>query len=327
MSLDLEFDDAQSALIESLGQFCRERCDDAVVRAASGVFPRGLWSELAGLGVLSAGAPGGEGGVLEICAAMEALGRAAFPGPLVGSFVAMQLLGERERDAVADGAAIVSFGRAPLLPFAPIADLFLECADGVVHRAEPAGPVEAIEVLGGEPWGRVALRRGEAFAESARALQVGEVARAAFLAALAGRLLDDLAAHARTRRQFGRAIGDFQAVAHPLADCQMRLAAARMLARAAAWRLDGGDEPGSEAAAAAARLSCAAAAVETAHLAHQVYGAIGITLEGPAFHLTRRIRQLASDAPPAEHARVHVLTQIGLPESDRRARGTARGPA
>lgn len=313
MSLDLDFDDAQTALVESLAQFCRERCDEAVVRAASAKFPRALWSELAGLGVLSAGAPGGEGGALEICAAMEALGRAAFPGPLVASFVALQLLEGREHVAVAEGDAIVSFGRAPLMPFAPIADVFLECAGDFVFRAEPTGPIEAIEVLGGEPWGRVALRRGEAFAQSSRALLIGEIARAAFLAALGERLVDEVAEHARTRRQFGRAIGEFQAVAHPLADCQMRLCAARTLARAAAWKFDGGDFPGADSTAAIARLSCAAAAVETAHVAHQIYGAIGITLEGPAFHLTRRIRQLASDVPEAERARAHTLRQLGLP--------------
>jgi alkylation response protein AidB-like acyl-CoA dehydrogenase len=313
MSLDLDFDDAQNALIEGLTAFCRERCDEVAVRAAATTFPRALWSELAELGVLSAGAPSGEGGALEICAAMETLGRAAFPGPLVGTFVAMQLLEGELRDAVADGHALVSFGSAPLMPFAPLADVFLEVVDGVVYRAERSGAVEPVEVLGGEPWGRVALQRGAAYAESAPALSIGEMARAAYLAALADRLIDETATHARTRKQFGRAIGEFQAVAHPLADCRMRLSAARMLARAAAWRIDAGDAGGAEATAASARLSSTAAAVEAAHVAHQAYGAVGITLEGPAFHLTRRIRQLASDRPEAVRARDRVLARIGLP--------------
>jgi len=198
------------------------------------------------------------------------------------------------------------------MPFAPIAEVFLEVVDGVVYRAEKAGPVEPVEVLGGEPWGRVALRRGAAYEESARALSIGEMARAAYLAALADRLIEETATHARTRKQFGRAIGEFQAVAHPLADCRMRLSAARTLARAAAWRFDAGDVVGAEATAASARLSSAAAAVEAAHVAHQMYGAVGITLEGPAFHLTRRIRQLASDRPEADRARDRVLAGIGL---------------
>jgi hypothetical protein len=151
---------------------------------------------------------------------------------------------------------------------------------------------------------------------SLRALAIGEMARAAQLAALAARVVEEAAEHARTRRQFGRAIGEFQAVAHPLADCHMRLAASRTLARAAAWALDAapadGDAGPAARRAASARLSSAAAAVEAAEVAHQVYGAVGITLEGPAFHLTRRIQQLATTSPGAEAARARMLAAIGL---------------
>jgi hypothetical protein len=41
------------------------------------------------------------------------------------------------------------------------------------------------------------------------------------------------------------------------------------------------------------------------HVCHQVFGAIGITLEGPAFHVSRRIRQLA--AWPGEAAAREVV--------------------
>jgi len=311
VSLDLDFDDAQGALADALDQLARDRCDEATVRAAADRFPRGLWSELASLGVFAAGAPGGDGGALEIVAAMESLGRAAFPGPLAATFAAVQVLAGAEREAVVDGASIVAYGEPPLMPFAPIADVFLVVDAHGVRRAEPDGVVEPVVVLGGEPWGRVALRVGPPLAGGARARVVGEIARAAQLAALGRRVVEEAAEHARTRRQFGRAIGDFQAVAHPLADCHMRLAAARTLARAAAWRLDDGDASGAAAASASALLSCAAAAVEAAHVGHQVYGAVGITTEGPAFHLTRRIRQLASASPGTASARDRVLERFG----------------
>lgn len=312
MSLDLDYEPDQIALCDALEQFCRERCGDAVVRASSERFPRELWSELAGLGVLSAGAPGGEGGVLEIASIAEALGRYAFPGPLAETFLAMQVLASEERDAVADGRSIVSCGAPPLLPFAPLAGVFLEIDGDDLYRAEPEGPVEPVQVLGGEPWGRVALRRVEPARGAERALAIGAIALAAYVAALALRLVEQAAEHARTRRQFGRAIGDFQAVAHPLADCHMRLVAGRALARRAAWCLDRGEVSRAPRAAAAARLSCTAAAVEAAHVGHQVYGAIGITHEGPAFHLTRRIRQLASQAPGPAPAREKMLASLGL---------------
>ena len=51
------------------------------------------------------------------------------------------------------------------------------------------------------------------------------------------------------------------------------------------------------ASAAAARLSAGRAAIAAAHTCHQLFGAIGITLEGPVFHVSRRIRQLVSQQP------------------------------
>ena len=47
-----------------------------------------------------------------------------------------------------------------------------------------------------------------------------------------------------------------------------------------------------------------------AHVAHQVFGAIGITLEGPVFRVSRRLRQLASQPPTDAAAREAVLTSF-----------------
>ena len=128
----------------------------------------------------------------------------------------------------------------------------------------------------------------------------------------AERLLDEAAEHARTREQFGRPIGDFQAVAHPLADAWISLTSARALVRAAAEPVDrarghAGAEVG------AARLSAERAALRASRVAHQTLGALGITVEGPLFHISRRVRQLAL-APPgtAGHAREAVLRSLTL---------------
>jgi hypothetical protein len=43
-----------------------------------------------------------------------------------------------------------------------------------------------------------------------------------------------------------------------------------------------------------------------------VFGAIGITLEGPVFHLSRRIRQLASQSPSRSSARNRLLEDAGF---------------
>ncbi len=308
--LDLDYDEGQLAIIAALEGFCAEHAADDTIKAATGRLPRDLWRGLAELGVLAAGAPGGDAGALEVCAVMEALGRAVFPGPLAASFLAAQVLPEAERVAVSEGRAIVSAGRPPLMPWAREAEIFLALGeDGSVHRCDPPHAIESVRVLGGEPWGRCDLAvPAEALPRSRQGLVLHSLASAAYLAAAGARLIGDAAEHARSRQQFGRPIGEFQAVAHPLAAAQLRLDAATSLARRAAFLFEGEQLEPALQAAAGARLSASAAAVGAAHVAHQVFGAIGITLEGPAYHISRRIRQLASDAPGPDWARRVVLT-------------------
>jgi alkylation response protein AidB-like acyl-CoA dehydrogenase len=313
--LDLAFDDAQQAVAAALAQFCAERCPDAVAKAASERFPGELWRELASLGVLALATPEGDGGALELVAALESLGRAVFPGPLPATFFATQLLGAAERRALAAGETLASVGEPPLMPWAPLAGIFVAVQGGRAARARPRGAIEALETLGGEPWGRVELELLEEPRPAARAFLLHDLALAAYLAAAGLRLVEDTALHARTRKQFGRAIGEFQAVAHPLADCHIALAAAATLARAAAFHFDAGDAAeGGQARvlAAAARLASARAGLDAAHTCHQLFGALGITLEGPVFHVSRRIRQLASQPPAEAPARAALLSRLGV---------------
>jgi alkylation response protein AidB-like acyl-CoA dehydrogenase len=309
--LDTGFDDAQRAIAGALGAFCAERCGEAAVKACAGRFPAELWRELAALGVLALATPESDGAACELVAALGPLGRAVFPGPLAHTFLATQLLPAPEREALARGEAVVAVGAPPLLPWAPVATLWIELDGERAFRARPAGPVAPVETLGGEPWGRVDLERVEELPAPERAFALYETALAAYLVAAGQGLVEATAAHARARRQFGRAIGDFQAVAHPLAECWIRLAAAETLARAAAWRWDAG-EPAARATAAAARLSARGAALDAAHVCHQLFGALGIALEGPVFHVSRRIRQLASQPPGEEPAREALLQGLGL---------------
>jgi hypothetical protein len=253
----------------------------------------------------------GEGGARELVASCEALGAAAVPGPLVETFVALRLLPSENRAAVAAGEALVALGEPPFLPFAPLAELFVELAEERAFLARPRGPVVAVDTLAGDPWGQLELERVRELPGAAEALAAGRLACAALLAAAGRHVVEEAAAHARTRKQFGRAIGEFQAVAHPLAACWIRVAAAEMLARAAAHDADHGD-PDAATLAAAAWLSARRAALDAAHQAHQTFGAVGITLEGPLFGLTRRIRQWASLALGEAPAFSGVAAAAGL---------------
>ncbi|MFI1375497.1 acyl-CoA dehydrogenase family protein [Streptomyces longwoodensis] len=58
---------------------------------------------------------------------------------------------------------------------------------------------------------------------------------------LLDRLLGQCVDHARSRRQFGRRIGDFQAVSHRIADITLRLESARLLLYRACWSMDRGE--------------------------------------------------------------------------------------
>jgi hypothetical protein len=311
VSLDLEPDDAQQALARAVDAFCAEVGAEALARRSDGVLPRDAWRALGALGVLACATPEGDGGACEIVAALESLGRACFPGPLAATFFATQLLPAPERLRVASGEALVAVGAPPLVPWAAAAEVFVETDGARAWLARARGPVAPVATLGAEPWGRVDLERGPELGPCAHAFALADLALAAYLAAAGQRLVDAASEHARTRRQFGRPIGDFQAVAHPLADCAMRLGAARDLARRAAAGFDAQDGRAEELAA-AAHLSARGAALEAASTSHQVFGALGVTLEGPAFLASRRIRQLASLPPGAARAREAVLAPLGL---------------
>ncbi len=310
MSADFAFDEAQLAVAEAVARYCREEGAEAIARA-EGPLPRAFWRGLAELGVLGLAAPGGEGGAVELAAAFEALGREACPGPLVAAVLAAQILPAAEREALLRGEALVAVGAPPLVPFAAEADLFVELAGDQAWLARPRGPVVAVGSLGGEPLGRVALERGTSLAGAPRALLLADVARAAWLVGAGRRLLDTAVEHARTRRQFGRPIGAFQAVAHPLADAWIALLAAESLERAAAFAWDGGSAELPRLAA-AARLQAARAGRGTLRAAHQTLGALGVTLEGPLFHLSRRVRQLPVLPPAPEPAEAALLASLGF---------------
>jgi L-prolyl-PCP dehydrogenase len=87
------------------------------------------------------------------------------------------------------------------------------------------------------------------------------------------RLLEKTIEHARTRRQFGQAIGKFQAVSHRIADMKMHLEAARLLTYRAAWRLDRVRSASLDASI--AKLFVSESLVKTALATVQVFGGYG----------------------------------------------------
>jgi alkylation response protein AidB-like acyl-CoA dehydrogenase len=88
------------------------------------------------------------------------------------------------------------------------------------------------------------------------------------------------AAYAKTREQFGRPIGTFQAVSQRLADGYIDVLAQRLTLWVAVWRLSEGLPAGTEVAT--AKLWAADAGHRLAHTTVHVHGGVGIDLDGEA---------------------------------------------
>jgi acyl-CoA dehydrogenase len=112
--------------------------------------------------------------------------------------------------------------------------------------------------------------------------------------------------YAKTRFQFGRAIGSFQAIKHMCADMLLEAESALSAARHVAAAFDAGDA-GRFADLAVAQAYCSEAFVTVAANNIQVHGGIGFTWEHPAHLYLRRARtdaQIFGD--PAWHRERYV---------------------
>ncbi|MEV7388214.1 acyl-CoA dehydrogenase family protein [Streptomyces sp. NPDC091215] len=135
--------------------------------------------------------------------------------------------------------------------------------------------------------------------------------------------LDMAVAHARTREQFGRPIGSFQAVKHKCAQLLVEVECARSAARFAGSVVG---TPGTEAAIAAgvARAYCSEAFTHAAKENIQIHGGIGFTWEHRAHLYLRRAKssELLFGTPREERARLAQLTRTTRPTRPIAAGGT-----
>jgi alkylation response protein AidB-like acyl-CoA dehydrogenase len=149
----------------------------------------------------------------------------------------------------------------------------------------------------------------------ARLLAEGEAARRAWAAALttgaailaseqlgvAQWCLDTTVAYVKTRYQFARPIGSFQAVKHRLAQLWVEVTQARAVARYAAGCVADAD-PDAPIAAALAQAHCSQVAVRAAEECVQLHGGIGFTWEHPAHRYLKRAKSAAiALGTPARH--------------------------
>ncbi len=209
--------------------------------------------------------------------------------------------------AAADGADL--FVLSTVGPDGPEVHL-LDAGSVVVEPVASLDPSRRLGIPVWQPTGSSRIAAGaEALACDAATADRAAVGTAAELLGLAERMIRMAAGYATERRQFGRAIGSFQAVKHLLAGAQVRLEFARPLVYAAAWALDE-DDPLASRSASAAKAAASDAASEAARVALQVHGAIGYTWECDLHLFLKRTWALAAAWGSAAEHRRRVLHSL-----------------
>ena len=134
-------------------------------------------------------------------------------------------------------------------------------------------------LLGGE---------GAGFKIAMMALDGGRIGIASQAIGIATAALEEATDYARQRKQFGRSIGDFQAIQWQLADSKVELDAARLLALRAAQRKESARPFSTEAAM--AKLFASEAANRICNRCVQIHGGYGYVRDFPAERHLRDVR-------------------------------------
>jgi alkylation response protein AidB-like acyl-CoA dehydrogenase len=256
-------------------------------------------------------------GVVELAVVAEEMGRACVPGPFLSTIFATALqpqhlekiaageikatvaileqtanwdLESIRLNASRDREAFLLSGTKLFVPDADVADVLFcvaRAADGLVVVAVERGAAGlTIDPMRSMDETRKLYRvtfdgvRGDALrnADIVSAMNVATVALCAEMVGGMQWILDATVEYAKTRQQFGRPIGSFQAVQHQCADMVLLTESARSATYYAAWALTEND-PGAQLAVSVAKSYCSDAYREVANRGIQVHGGIGFTWE------------------------------------------------
>jgi alkylation response protein AidB-like acyl-CoA dehydrogenase len=122
-------------------------------------------------------------------------------------------------------------------------------------------------------------REGEGFVDALRILDGGRIGIGSMAVGIAQGAFEQALQYARKREQFGRPIGEFQAVQWMLADSATEIEAARLLVRRAATMRQAGEDV--NLASAQAKLFASETAVRVCDRAVQIHGGYGYVKDYP----------------------------------------------
>jgi alkylation response protein AidB-like acyl-CoA dehydrogenase len=336
----------ETALREVMRDFCARHAAAPGV-LAEGASPDGVWKRLAGelglTGLAIAEQHGGTGASLaEVAVAAQELGRVLLPVPYLSTAVAGAALGEGDPAVAAEflpgiasgqltaalalaGDVTVRDERAALL--SGTAQHVLDGAEAGLFLVRAGGGIYAVRAADATvtPLGTLDQTRSQATvtfrdspavataADPGRAEELMWVLLAAESVAAAEHCLDVTVGYLKTRRQFGRPIGTFQALKHRCADLAVEVAGARATARAAvaaATSASGGLPL--PVLAPLAKRHCVDVFCHVSAEMIQLHGGIGVTWEHEAHRYLKRAKtsQLLLGTP-AELRRL-VAQRAGL---------------
>ena len=109
--------------------------------------------------------------------------------------------------------------------------------------------------------------------------------------------------YAKERKQFGRAIGQFQGLRWMLTDARIQLDAARLLLHRAATELDPETGYPDKELAAIAKISASEAAIKVTNDALQIFGARGYSRDFPLERMVRDARMFTIGGGTAQALR------------------------
>ncbi|RYY29106.1 MAG: acyl-CoA dehydrogenase [Sphingomonadales bacterium] len=307
--MKLALSESQTLLKDTVTRLFEDESTPERVRAAeeSGFDPA-LWQQLVEMGITTMRAVSPDAGgstLLDAAIVAEEAGRRLASAPVIEAMVANALLG-RAGAELPDGIVTLALapvepGRAQVVPAGAIADTIVALdGDQLVAIARPAGtamvkniansPLALIDLSAAD---RIVLANGaDAKALYEAAVEEWKVLTAIALAGLGRQALEMAAAYSLERIQFGKPIGTFQGIAHPLANSATHIDGARLLAWRAIWSI--ANDHADAGAAVSMAYWWAGQAVEPA-LQHSVrtFGGYGLSLEYDVQLYFRRAKLLS----------------------------------
>lgn len=305
--MNLDLTEEQLLLSDTLERLFAAESTPTRVRAAEATgFDAALWTQLVAMGILSIRVKendGGSGlGLIDAVLVAELAGRHLASVPLAEAMAAASLLaqlpGMLAAGLLADALEgvpvlllpqVLRGGELQAVPVVPGAVVLALEGDAVIVVRHVPGAVQAnlgaaalcLRSLSGQD---SAIRRQvvahgvEARNAFLAALEEWKLLKAAMLAGLSRRALELAAAYASERYQFGKLIGAFQGIAHPLADALTDVDGARLLVWRAIWAIAHGDQAAGATVSMAWWWATQSSARAVACALH-TFGGYGVSLE------------------------------------------------